>query len=54
MIQEKNAVFCDFLSLCPHILPYTYREPQAEKQSLPFISTFTAEATPIYTTLYQT
>ena len=31
MSQEKNAVFCDFLSLCPHILPYTYREPQAEK-----------------------
>lgn len=29
--QEKNAVFCDFLSLYPHILPYTYREPQAEK-----------------------
>lgn len=29
--SKKNAVFCDFLSLCPHILPYTYREPQAEK-----------------------
>lgn len=31
MTEEKNADFCDFLSLCPHILPYTYREPQAEK-----------------------